>query len=161
MERGANPEIGVEKAMDRHATEGKGAMVARAQDYFGLLNSLKLCHFVAPVVWPSHASRLLNAVTGWDTTGEELLEIGERFINLTRVYNVRCGVRRKDDDLPARLKREAFVDGGSAGYLPPTEAMVAEYYQHRGWSEEGMPTEATLRRLGLTREWGDLQGVIG
>lgn len=161
MERFGIPELGVEKAIDRHSSEGKGAAVARYQDYFGMLNSLKICHFIASAVWPSHAAQLLNAVTGWDTSGPELVEVGERFINLTRVYNVRCGIRRKDDDLHPRLKNEAFSDGGSAGYLPPTDAMVAEYYRQRGWSEEGMPTEATLRRLGLDKEWGDLKAVMG
>ncbi len=161
LHRGANPELGMEKPMDPHGGPEQGAVVARAQDYYGFLNSMKLCHFIASAVWPSHASRFLNAVTGWDTTPPELLEVGERFINLTRVYNARCGVRRKDDDLPARVRDGAFPDGGSAGYLPPTKEMVGEYYRQRGWSEDGVPTRATLERLDLGREWRDLEQALG
>jgi aldehyde:ferredoxin oxidoreductase len=30
--------------------------------------------------------------------------------------------------------------------------MLDEYYALRGWSADGVPTEATLKRLGLDRE---------
>jgi aldehyde:ferredoxin oxidoreductase len=29
------------------------------------------------------------------------------------------------------------------------EEMLSAYYEVRGWSEEGIPTEARLKRLGL------------
>jgi aldehyde:ferredoxin oxidoreductase len=39
-------------------------------------------------------------------------------------------------------------------HCPPDELdrMLEEYYSFRGWDADGVPTEATLERLGLTAE---------
>jgi aldehyde:ferredoxin oxidoreductase len=91
----------------------------------------------------------LNYVTGWDVTVEELITTGERLFNLKRLYNVRCGISRKDDTLPPRILTHKRGSGGAADNLPPFNAMLAEYYAERGWSEEGIPTKEKLRALGL------------
>ncbi len=156
LERYAIPELGYDEPMDRHATEGKGAMTAITQDYYGLYNSLKLCHFIAGVVAPSDIVTWLNLVTGWDMTQEEFLRAGERASNLKRMYNLRLGLSRKDDVLPPRITTEKFDEGGSKDYLPRLGDMLDEYYKHRGWSKDGVPLPATLIALGLQQEVEDL-----
>jgi aldehyde:ferredoxin oxidoreductase len=32
--------------------------------------------------------------------------------------------------------------------LPPLGQMLSEYYEYRGWSEEGIPTQEKLKELG-------------
>jgi aldehyde:ferredoxin oxidoreductase len=156
LERFGIPELGYPEPLDRHATEGKGIMTAITQDYFGLYNSLKLCHFIASAVAPSEIVNWLNLVTGWDMDLVEFLQAGERASNLKRMYNLRCGLTRKDDVLPPRIAAEPFEDGGSQGYLPRLGEMLAEYYAYRGWSKDGVPKEAKLQELGLRREVDDL-----
>jgi aldehyde:ferredoxin oxidoreductase len=156
LERFPIPELGYDEPVDRHATEGKGIVTAITQDYFGLYNSLKLCHFIASSVAPSEIVDWLNLVTGWDMNLEEFLLAGERASNLKRMYNLRCGLTRKDDVLPPRITTERFKDGGSQGYLPHLGQMLAEYYDHRGWSQEGVPLAAKLQALGLDQEVLDL-----
>ena len=95
---------------------------------------------------------MVRAVTGWDVTVEELERVGERVINLERLFNVREGVRRADDALPWRVMHEPIPEGPSAGvYCPPEElgAMLDRYYALRGWSADGVPTPARLAALGL------------
>jgi aldehyde:ferredoxin oxidoreductase len=156
LERFGIPELGYDQPVDRHVTEGKGIMTAITQDYFGLFNSLKLCHFIASSVAPSEIVNWLNLVTGWDMTLEEFLQAGERASNLKRMYNLRFGLTRKDDTLPSRITTEPFKDGGSEGYLPQLGPMLAEYYEHRGWSKDGIPLAAKLEELGLEQEIQDL-----
>jgi len=156
LERYGVPELGYPEPLPRHATTGKGVAVARMQDYQGLFNALKLCQFMTPAIAISDIVRWLNAVTGWDVTLPELLTAGERMNNLKRMYNVRLGLSRKDDALPARVLMEAFTEGGSAGYLPDFVAMLNEYYDYRGWTRDGIPTGGRLRALGLDREIADL-----
>jgi aldehyde:ferredoxin oxidoreductase len=86
----------------------------------------------------------------------EFLRAGERASNLKRMYNLRCGLSRKDDVLPARVLTEKFDEGGSKGYLPHLGEMLDDYYRHRGWSKEGVPLPATLISLGLRQEVEDL-----
>jgi aldehyde:ferredoxin oxidoreductase len=56
---------------------------------------------------------------------------------------------------------QPFEEGGSAGYVPPFEDMLAAYYKARGWDPEtGKPKAETLASLGLeeTRRELWLQG---
>ena len=131
-------------------------MTAKAQDYYGLYNSAKVCHFIASSIAPSDVVTWLNLATGWDMSLEEFLLAGERASNLKRMYNIRCGQTRLDDTLPPRILSEKFKEGGAKDYLPNLEFMLDEYYAHRGWSDEGVPLPETLIRLGLTKEVQDI-----
>jgi aldehyde:ferredoxin oxidoreductase len=78
--------------------------------------------------------------------------VGERVINLERLFNVREGVRRRDDTLPWRVMHEPIPDGPSAGACcPPDELdrMLDRYYALRGWDADGVPTRERLSALGL------------
>src|SRR4030095_2755137 len=88
-------------------------------------------------------------------TVEELERVGERVINLERMFNVREGVRRRDDALPWRVMHEPIPDGPSAGaYCPPDELdrMLDRYYAVRGWDAGGGPTRDRLSAPGLERD---------
>ena len=149
LERNTLPELGFDKALDRHSTERKGVAAAVMQDYGGLYNSLKLCQFIMRGVGVQEVVDCLNYVTGWDMDIAEMMRSGERASNLKRLYNVRLGMSRKDDTLPFRIQHEPLPDGGAKDYLPDLDTMLNEYYEYRGWTQEGIPTRAKLEALGL------------
>jgi aldehyde:ferredoxin oxidoreductase len=100
-------------------------------------------------------AELLAAATGWDLTGEEVRRIGERIVNLERLFNAREGITRRDDTLPARFTREPLPAGSgpSTGSVLELEPMLEEYYQARGWEvETGLPGEEKLAELGLAQD---------
>jgi aldehyde:ferredoxin oxidoreductase len=80
-----------------------------------------------------------------------MMQAGERSFNLKRLINCRRGISDKDDILPERLLTHALADGGTKGYLPDQGKMLKEYYEKRGWDENGIPTPEKLRELSLTR----------
>lgn len=149
IERTPIPELGYHEALDRFQQEGKGKMAAVMQDYAELYNCLKLCQFLLPSLSPSIITGWLNSVVGWDMDSKELLEVGERNINLKRLYNFQCGIRREDDTLPERFLKEKFTDGGAKNFLPNLDLMLEEYYQARCWNSDGFPTHSKLIELGL------------
>ncbi|MFH1651680.1 MAG: aldehyde ferredoxin oxidoreductase family protein [Chloroflexota bacterium] len=152
----ASPELGYPEVMDRFDEKGKGRLVARSQDFACLLDSMTLCLFLSLHQWaqPSHYVEMLNAATGWDIDLEEFLRTGERIFNLKRMFNVRRGISRRDDTLPARILTQRLPDGGTRGYVPDLEAMLTDYYTARDWSEEGVPNPRKLKEL-------DLEDCIG
>ena len=66
------------------------------------------------------------------------------------VENVNVWLNVYDTQLnPRRLLTHARPTGSAAGVLPDLEPMLEEYYQLRGWTAEGVPTEGKLHDLGL------------
>ena len=96
---------------------------------------------------------MFSTSTGWDIKASDLLKVGERVINLQRLFNMREGLSRKDDLLPERIKQKpAFgiyeKEGKCA--IKDFEGMLDEYYEARKWnSKTGVPSEEKLRWLEL------------
>jgi len=141
---------------DRRSTDDKPAFAIRSQHFTAVDDSLVMCRFTSErgfglFVNDTYAG-LVSAVTGWDMTAEELERVGERIVNLERAFNVREGIRRRDDVLPWKVMHEPIPDGPSAGmYCPPDElaTMLDAYYALRGWDADGVPTGDRLTALGL------------
>jgi len=141
---------------DRRSPEGKPEFAVRSQHFTAVDDSLVLCRFTSERGFGLYVeepyARMVRAVSGWEMGVDELERIGERVINLERLFNVREGVRRKDDVLPWRVMHEPIPDGPSAGmHCPPDELamMLDRYYALRGWDADGVPTAARLGALGL------------
>ena len=129
----------------------------RKNQYFTAFgDSMVICRFTAEkgfgMMLTEELAKALNYVTGWDLCVEDLEEIGERVYNLERMINVARGATRKDDTLPYRVMNEPIPEGPAKGRYCPQEtldAMLDEYYKLRGWSADGVPTDAKLAELGL------------
>jgi len=83
-----------------------------------------------------------SAVTGVDTTFDELLGRSRAIYDLTRTINVSLGVRRQDDLPPERVFEVPIETGPFAGRKldrDEYERLLSIYYEKRGWSPEGLP----------------------
>ncbi|MCX6357225.1 MAG: aldehyde ferredoxin oxidoreductase, partial [Candidatus Aureabacteria bacterium] len=156
------PDLGYTTPPDPHTSDGKSKICYDMQNYQGLFNPLGLCKFLfMGRVGPRCICEWMKYVAGWDISMEEALHISERVIQLKRMYNVRLGIRRKDDDLPPRLKHHARPSGGAKGVLPDIERMIPELYALRGWDADGIPTGETAARFGLEREHDVMHRAVG
>ncbi|MDF2759228.1 MAG: aor 7 [Thermomicrobiales bacterium] len=92
-------------------------------------------------------AELLAAVTGWETSGYEIMRFGERRNHLMRVYNLREGLTAADDTLPDRFFDDPISEGTWAGTRLDRQRFfeaIRTYYQMMGWDEDGCPRPATL-----------------
>lgn len=127
------------------------------QYLFSLMDSLCVCQFAWGPAWqlygPQQIVMMVQAVTGWDVTMEELLEVGERRLNMMRAFNAREGIGRDQDKLPEKFFHKPLKGGPTDGWKVDKaefENALTEYYRQCGWDEEtGIPTRDTLARLGL------------
>jgi aldehyde:ferredoxin oxidoreductase len=144
------PEMGYTKGMDGTSGEGKGRMTALMQNYMAVFNALGLCKFLF-FARVSHETlcKWLKGLAGWDLTSEDLMEVGDRLYNLKRAYNVLLGVNAERDVVPPRilenLRPGKPVSEGSKLFFH----MRKEYYEARGWNENGIPTREKLLSLDL------------
>ena len=78
-----------------------------------------------------------------------LLEAGERIWNLERLFNLKVGIRPQEDSLPKRFLEEPIAEGPSKGHVHRLGELLPQYYEERGWSEQGIPSEMKLAQLGI------------
>jgi aldehyde:ferredoxin oxidoreductase len=140
--------------VDRWAEAGKGKAVSLLQDGLGLPDILGTCKFFMYAgVTVEHWAEMITAITGRPTDAKTLLEVAERTHTLQRLFNIREGLGRPEDELPQRARAvPAFgtYQGVTECGIQDYAAMLGEYYAARGWDPHtGVPTADTLRRLGL------------
>ncbi|MBN2229627.1 MAG: aldehyde ferredoxin oxidoreductase family protein [Candidatus Thorarchaeota archaeon] len=138
---------------DRLNPKYKGIMVKECEDFMVMVESVGLCKYgtqIPPEFYYDDIALALRVHNGLDLTREDLQTIGERIVNLNRLFNARLGVTRKDDCLPDRLTKEKAPVGPSAGEVVELDQMLDEYYRVRGWDlTTGLPLKKTLERLDL------------
>lgn len=132
---------------ERMSSAGKGEPAAKYQSLKDLFDSLTLCKF-APLS-PTQLCEMLQAVTGWPVTPQELLKAGDRSMNTKRVVSIIQGLQKEQDTLPEICTRP-LEQGSTAGSSPDLQLMLKDYYAYRGWDwETGWPTQEKLLELGL------------
>jgi len=183
---------GGEKAVDFSTYEGKALAAKKVQDRSYAQESLILCDVHWPMMVtsakypgghvgdPSIESKIYSAITGKDTTEDELYRTGERIFNLMRAVQLRQGWGGRDGDRLLEYFYTQPIRQGEVFFNPDAvmpgpegkiisrlgavldrgefEKMKTDYYQLRGWdTATGFPTRAGLNELGLGDIAGDLK----
>ncbi len=159
----ARPTLQYAGESDRTKVDRQPLFAIRTQNFTAMDDSLIQCRFASERGYGGlineNYAKMINAVTGWAFSVEDVERLGERIYNLERAFNCREGVTRKDDQLPFRAGHVPIPSGPSKGmYCPPEEfqAMLDEYYRLRGWNANGIPTKEKLQALGLEELIQDL-----
>jgi aldehyde:ferredoxin oxidoreductase len=144
--------------------EGKEEYVAFMEDFCAVADSLGICK--RHTAWEGMAigfeemAEYFNAVTGLNYSWKDLRKCGTRVYNVERAMQARYGLGRKDDYPPIRCFEEPVPDGPLKGAVldkQKYEDLLNSYYEHRGWSDDGVPHEKTLSDLGLKDIADDLK----
>ncbi|MCD6586819.1 MAG: aldehyde ferredoxin oxidoreductase family protein [Desulfobacteraceae bacterium] len=120
-----------------------------AQDY-GMFfsNCAVFCNLGGMPLNATQALNMVNYVTGFDYTLNEVMEIGRRVWYLKRGLTNLFGARAEDDRLPKRLMT-VMEDGPTEGSLPDMDKMLAEFYELRGFNKNGIPAKSILDSIDL------------
>ena len=146
------PEVGIKEGTVRFFESDNQSLVAvKCQDLGVVANSIVICIFMIDGGGLSltETVELFNAVTGWHFSVGELLKTGERGFTVQRLINLRDGYGAKTDVLPKKMYQSA-KEGFRAGKHIPFDQLMKEYYEIRGWDEDGVPTKKTLKMLNVT-----------
>ncbi len=140
------------QSYERLSLDGKAQLLVEIQNRLAGLDTFVTCDFARYGISDEAYLDLLAAGTGRRMDLDELYRTGERIWNLTRLFNLRAGMTREDEDLPRRFKDEPLPDGPAAGHRfseIDIQRLLADYYAARGWDENGVPTQETLKALGV------------
>ena len=151
-------QIGLDKPQEQLALNEEIVRYAMVtQHLYSALDSINVCQFVFGPAWQLYdtvqLAQAASAVTGWNITVPELLEVGERRLNMMRAFNAREGIGRESDTLPKKFMKQPLSGGKSDGYVIDSkqfEEALNTYYRLCEWdSVTGYPTPAKLNSLGL------------
>jgi aldehyde:ferredoxin oxidoreductase len=161
--------IGVsEKEMDKIFTDPSGFNIAQMTRYVErwniLLDIMGICSRppLARLYSFSSITELYGLITGIKLKPEDMLAASERCANILKLFNISQGATRKDDYLPERYYFEPFYLLGKETWLTDyyntnritkekIEELIGDYYEARGWDNNGVPSDKTLADLQLKK----------
>ena len=146
----SNEILGVQPVSKPTEKEGKAALVKYVQDFTEVMDSSGLCQFPSFALNLDDYLALINDVTGFDYTKDEIMTAAERTWNLERIFNLKAGIKPEDDKLPDRFVKVAMEKGPNKGGTIPLDYLLKDYYKVRGWDERGYPKSDTISKLGLS-----------
>ncbi|TFF88597.1 MAG: aldehyde ferredoxin oxidoreductase [Promethearchaeota archaeon] len=139
---------------DRQSLEGKAATVANLQNYRSLYGAAIMCNFSFPPA--EELAALFKDVIGDKYTIDDLKILGERLVNMKRIFNLKMGLTNENDRLPKILLKP--LEGGTEGKVPDMDKLLKDYYEYRNWDPDtGKPNKEKLVELGLDVFIGDLE----
>ncbi len=151
--------IGVPIPSDAASYENKEYACMWTENICSLADALGACKFLTKwlstgLLGVDEFRDAIEAATGMSFSTEELLKVGDRIYNMERLFLIREGISRKDDQPPEKFYRP-WTHGPRAGTrVDPDqfEALLDRYYALRGWDRNGIPTAETLKTLELETE---------
>ncbi len=135
----------------------KTKLMSVSQRFVSGIDTMSVCQFTFHT-WTIYNFEefmdAVNAATGWNYSLYEFMLLGERRINMMKMFNKREGFEAKDDVLPERLFEDGLVNEGRGKGRKLDRANFfarrSEYYALNGWDPvTGDPTEVKLKELGL------------
>ena len=126
----------------------KVAAVMDFEERSTLYDSMLLCKFGRYIYDWETMRNVLNAVTGFNYTINDLKEVAQRIIVMHRYMN---GTTIEQDRLPPRWLKEPVTYEGKNYVVTEEEwaGMIKEYYRLRGYDERGVPKPETLVKLSI------------
>ena len=109
-------------------------------DALGMCAGLSSFHMKPPYHIHNYP-KFISSGSGIDMDEDKLTKATKRYRTLVRAINIRRGMRRKDEKPPEDHWKKRFPE--------LEKELLDTYYKFKGWNEEGIPTQASLRELGL------------
>jgi benzoyl-CoA reductase subunit BamB len=123
-------------------------------------DALGLCAGLSsfPLKPPYHIHNLpqfISSGAGIEMDEAKLTKAARRYRTLVRAFNVRRGLRRKDDKPPKDHWKKRFPE--------LEKELLDAYYKMKGWNHDGIPTVEYLNDLGLDYVSEDFvqRGILG
>lgn len=113
-----------------------------------------------------HYPKYMEAATGLKWSLDDMWALGDRVYALMRAFWVREFEGKWDrtmDYPPERWFKEPLTQGPLTGKKldrAKYDTLLGHYYEKRGWDDKGIPTKATMEKLGLGDEAKELAKVV-
>jgi aldehyde:ferredoxin oxidoreductase len=125
--------------VDPDQIQGKAAIFTEWEDRLTFFDTLILCRFYRDLYQWEELGRMVQAITGLELSPDDMRAMARAVTDDIRRFNLREGLTPDDDSLPPRFHTEPLPETGKVIRREDLETMVREYYQVRGWDQQGRP----------------------
>jgi aldehyde:ferredoxin oxidoreductase len=92
---------------------------------------------------------LINAVTGFDYSEEDSVNLGKRSFIMRHAFNLREGLRRKDWTLSDRARGLPPLEAGPLeGVTIDDDLLANNFFETFGFDQDSVPLQETLDQVG-------------
>ena len=118
--------------IDKDKIEGKAELFIDFENRLAIHDALIVCRFYRDLYMWDELCKIVNITTGLNVNKNSLENIANNIVNLTREFNIKCGLTKNDDSLPDRFFNESIENGN----LKKSEfkKLLYDYYELRGWN---------------------------
>ncbi|CAB1081124.1 Tungsten-containing aldehyde:ferredoxin oxidoreductase (EC [Olavius algarvensis Delta 1 endosymbiont] len=122
-------------------------------DALGMCTGLSSFH-LKPPYHIHNIPKFFTAGAGIEMDEDTLSKAAKRYRTLVRAFNIRTGMRRKDETVPEDHWKRRFPD--------LEKELLDTYYKFKGWNSEGIPTQESLQEMDLAYVSDDLiqRGIL-
>jgi aldehyde:ferredoxin oxidoreductase len=128
--------------------EDKARLFLDFEDRLTLFDTMILCRFYKDIYTWDHMGTMIQAMTGFSKSHENLKATSDAISTIVRKFNIREGLNPEDDRLPRGLQRE-FRQTGHDPTKEELENMLLGYYRLKGWDASGVPVQKKYTTLTL------------
>ena len=133
-------------------------------DALGMCTGVSSFH-LKPPYHIHNIPKFMTSGAGIEMDEDKLSQAAKRYRTLVRAFNIRRGMRRKDEKPPEDHWKRRFPE--------LEKELLDTYYQFKGWNDDGIPTKESLHELeldyvsddflqrGILTEEGDAVAVDG
>ena len=151
-EGGMGPANPPQPSFDRNSWSGRGQARRIGSSWHHAVSATGMCMFgLGALPGIESLMEMIHAVSGWDITVDEMVEIGERIANVRQAFNVREGLNPLKYNMPGRIVGiPPKAAGPTKGITVDEQTLDREFLTAMDWDQETTkPSKRKLLQLGL------------
>ena len=136
---------------DRKSYAGRGEARRIASNLAHLVNCAGMCILGYQMLPIDAFIEFINRATGWDVSLEELIDTGERILDLRQAFNIREGLNPAQFNVPGRVIGQPPLESGPlAGRTVDLPVMINDYIEAVKWDRDSwIPSSKRMEELGI------------
>lgn len=150
------PPVKVRPKSEKDEGTEENALATKANACYTMwVDGMGECYYAEMMgVHSLHPVEYMNAVSGWDRTGDDYMEVGERIQTMRQMFNIKQGIKPKDVKLPNRMLGYPALQAGAlkGAQIKHSEELKSKHWEVFGWDPKtGVPLPETVSKLGIDK----------
>ena len=120
--------------IDKNQIEGKAELFLDFEQRLTIHDCLIVCRFYRDLYMWDELAEIIYITSGLKLDEKGLKTLSSNVLDLTKYFNNKCGLTKKDDTIPERFFTEPINEENDILKKEDFQKMLLDYYELHGWS---------------------------